>query len=83
MKIIGLDSHSTSQPTSLPPCEMHYDDKIRFGGWNRKDYRFIRAKLKRFWHGEFQEETLQEQVNGKVPNLRQSAPVVRRQKHQV
>ncbi len=31
---------------------MNSDDKIRFGGWVRQDYRFVRNKLRRFWSSE-------------------------------
>jgi len=31
---------------------MDYEKKIRFGGYNHPDYKYVREKLKRFWHHE-------------------------------
>ena len=56
MKTIGLSSPGTSQPTMLSYGEMTYDKKVRFGGWNHPDYKYVRCKLERFWRSEIEKE---------------------------
>jgi len=55
---MDLGSPPTSQPTKLNHGEMNYDDKIRFGGWNKRDYKYVREKLKRFHLAEFFENNV-------------------------
>jgi len=35
---------------------MAYENKIRFGGWTRCDYRQVRARLRRFWMSDYELE---------------------------
>ena len=41
---------------------MQYDKKLQFGGWNRQDYKFIRAKLRRFYMADQLEEVKTEKM---------------------
>ena len=59
MKTIGLSSPETSQPIMLSHGVMTYDKKVRFGGWNHPDYKYVRRMLDRFWRSEFEEELIQ------------------------
>lgn len=46
---------------------MTYDKKVRFGGWNHPDYKYVRAKLERFWRSE--EEASEDEVDNFIAPL--------------
>lgn len=54
----GLGSPPNPRPTmSIDGAMKNKDEKkIRFGGWNNIDYRFVRRKFKRFWTAEMEED---------------------------
>jgi hypothetical protein len=35
---------------------MTYDKKMQFGGWTKREFRYVRRKLERFWRKEMYEQ---------------------------
>ncbi len=48
---------------------MHYDKKVRFGGWNHPDYKYVRRKLEKFHYLEMLEEMDHDLGSDSTPNL--------------
>jgi len=35
---------------------MTYEKKMQFGGWTKRDFKYVRRALERFWRNELDEE---------------------------